>query len=62
MACYFVTDFDGDGQPDEINFMIKRIKVHTEQALNEASYRFPGNYGVEKFLELFSGIASALMT
>lgn len=36
--------------------MIKRIKVHTEQALNEASYRFPGNYGVEKFLELFSGI------
>lgn len=51
----FETDFDGDGQPDEINFMIKRIKVHTEQALNEASYRFPGNYGVEKFLELFSG-------
>ena len=48
-------DFDGDGVPDEINFMIKRIKVHTEQALNEASYRFPGNYGVEKFLELFSG-------
>lgn len=48
-------DFDGDGQGDDINFMIKRIKVHTEQALNEASYRFPGNYGVEKFLELFSG-------
>lgn len=39
--------------------MIKRIKVHTEQALNEASYRFPGNYGVEKFLELFSGTVSA---
>ena len=48
-------DFDGDGVPDEINFMIKRIKVHTDQALNDPSYRFPGNYGVEKFLELFSG-------
>ena len=52
----FSLDFDGDGQPDDINFMIKRIKVHTDQALNEASYRFPGNYGVEKFLELFSGM------
>lgn len=35
--------------------MIKRIKVHSADALNESSYRFPGNYGVEKFLELFSG-------
>ena len=48
-------DFDGDGRGDNINFMIKRIKVHTEQALNDPSYRFPGNYGVEKFLEIFSG-------
>lgn len=53
-SIYKNVDFDGDGQGDDINFMIKRIKVHTEQALNEASYRFPGNYGVEKFLELFS--------
>jgi hypothetical protein len=35
--------------------MIKRIKVHTSESLNDPSYRFPGNYGVEKFLELFSG-------
>lgn len=35
--------------------MVKRIKVHTVEALKEPSYRFPNNYGVEKFLELFSG-------
>lgn len=34
--------------------MIKRIKVHSTEALNDPSYRFPDNYGVEKFLELFS--------
>jgi len=53
-AIYKDVDFDGDGRGDNINFMIKRIKVHTEQALNDPSYRFPGNYGVEKFLEIFS--------
>ena len=50
-----VADFDMDGKPDNISFMIKRIKVHTEDALEDPSYRFPGNYGVEKFLEIFSG-------
>lgn len=35
--------------------MIKRIKVHNLNALKDPTYRFPGNYGVEKFLELFSG-------
>lgn len=35
--------------------MVKRIKVHTLEALKDPSYRFPNNYGVEKFLELFSG-------
>ena len=44
-----------DGKPDNISFMNKRIKVHTEDALEDPSYRFPGNYGVEKFLEIFSG-------
>lgn len=39
--------------------MIKRIKVHTAEALQDPSYRFPGNYGVEKFLEIFSGWSSA---
>ncbi|XP_053638432.2 uncharacterized protein Kul isoform X2 [Cherax quadricarinatus] len=51
---YRVTDFDLDNEADEIGFMIKRIKVHTREALKDPSYRFPGNYGVEKFLELFS--------
>jgi disintegrin and metalloproteinase domain-containing protein 10 len=51
----FIADFDMDGKPDNISFMIKRIKVHTEEALADPSYRFPGNYGVEKFLEIFSG-------
>lgn len=52
---YFFSDFNGDGKPDNITFMIKRIKVHNQNALKDPSYRFPGNYGVEKFLELFSG-------
>ncbi|XP_058837059.1 uncharacterized protein LOC131693338 [Topomyia yanbarensis] len=48
------TDFNGDGKPDNITFMIKRIKVHNLNALKDPSYRFAGSYGVEKFLELFS--------
>ncbi|XP_052863745.1 uncharacterized protein LOC128270386 [Anopheles cruzii] len=51
---YSKTDFNGDGKPDNITFMIKRIKVHNLNALKEHTYRFPGSYGVEKFLELFS--------
>ncbi|KAL1424539.1 hypothetical protein MTO96_020086 [Rhipicephalus appendiculatus] len=47
-------DFDQDGRSDNISFLIKRIKVHTMDALRDHEYRFPGNYGVEKFLELFS--------
>lgn len=50
-----LSDFNGDQKPDNITFMIKRIKVHNMAALKDPSYRFPGNYGVEKFLELFSG-------
>lgn len=54
--CIFIwTDFNGDGKADNITFMIKRIKIHTSNALKDTNYRFPGNYGVEKFLELFSG-------
>ncbi|XP_065333192.1 disintegrin and metalloproteinase domain-containing protein 10 isoform X1 [Cloeon dipterum] len=53
-SIYQGTDFDQDGKTDRISFMIKRIKVHSADALNDTSYRFPGNYGVEKFLELFS--------
>lgn len=52
---YEPIDFDQDGEPDNIRFMIKRIKVHTTKALGDPAYRFPGNYGVEKFLEIFSG-------
>ncbi|KAL9693462.1 hypothetical protein quinque_012747 [Culex quinquefasciatus] len=51
---YEKTDFNGDGKPDNITFMIKRIKVHNLNALKDPSYRFAGSYGVEKFLELFS--------
>jgi hypothetical protein len=39
-----------------VSFMIKRIKVHSKDAVEkDKKYRFPGNYGVEKFLEIFSG-------
>ena len=55
MLIFLVADFDQDGKPDNITFMIKRIKVYTPEALKDKSYRFPGNYGVEKFLEIFSG-------
>ncbi|KAF8784914.1 Disintegrin and metalloproteinase like protein [Argiope bruennichi] len=51
---YKNTDFDQDGRPDNVSFLIKRIKVHTLDALKDPVYRFPANYGVEKFLELFS--------
>ncbi|XP_022230382.2 uncharacterized protein LOC111079496 isoform X1 [Drosophila obscura] len=53
-SIYRNTDFNNDGKPDNITFMIKRIKVHNMNAMKDPSYRFPGNYGVEKFLELFS--------
>ena len=33
-------DFDGDGNPDRINFIVKRIKVYTTDALKDANYRF----------------------
>lgn len=56
MYVFVFSDFDGDGKPDNISFMIKRIKVHTNESLNDPKYRFPGNYGVEKFLEIFSGM------
>ncbi|CAH1155155.1 unnamed protein product [Phaedon cochleariae] len=51
---YRNTDFNQDGKNDNITFMVKRIKVHTSDALKDPLYRFPSNYGVEKFLELFS--------
>ncbi|XP_014488685.1 PREDICTED: disintegrin and metalloproteinase domain-containing protein 10 [Dinoponera quadriceps] len=53
-SIYKHTDFNQDGRPDNIGFMIKRVKVHSEDALRDPNYRFPGNYGVEKYLELFS--------
>lgn len=53
-SIYKRTDFNQDGKADNISFMIKRIKVHNGDALTDTSYRFPGNYGVEKYLELFS--------
>ena len=58
MQCIFyhlichISDFDSDGKDDYINFIIKRIKVHTNPRHPE--YKFGGSYGVESFLELFS--------
>lgn len=46
------SDFNQDGKPDNISFMIKRVKVHSNP---DPTYKFLGNYGVEKFLEIFSG-------
>ncbi|XP_024937542.1 disintegrin and metalloproteinase domain-containing protein 10 isoform X2 [Cephus cinctus] len=53
-SIYRYTDFNQDGESDNISFMIKRIKVHGEGALADPTYRFAGNHGVEEFLELFS--------
>ncbi|XP_048507468.1 disintegrin and metalloproteinase domain-containing protein 10-like [Athalia rosae] len=53
-SIYKHTDFNQDGRPDNISFMIKRVKVHSGESVKDPNYRFPGNYGVEKFLELFS--------
>lgn len=57
MKCFysfkcFYTDFDQDGKHDEIGFIIKKIKIHTDPDVE--GYRYKGNYGVEKFLELVS--------
>ncbi|XP_053204825.1 disintegrin and metalloproteinase domain-containing protein 10-like [Panonychus citri] len=51
---YRSTDFNQDGRSDNISFLIKRIKVHTTEALKDPVYRYKGSYGVEKYLELFS--------
>ncbi|KAG8035466.1 hypothetical protein G9C98_006912 [Cotesia typhae] len=53
-SIYKHTDFNQDGRPDNISFMIKRVKVHNADAMKDQHYRFPNSYGVEKFLELFS--------
>lgn|SRR6218665_2414375 len=45
-------DFDGNAIPDNINFIIKRIKVWTNP--KTPGYKFAGNYGVEAFLEQLS--------
>ena len=54
-ASLFFADFDMDGVQDNVGFMIKRVRVHKPSAVNDVGYRFPGNYGVEKYLEKFSG-------
>ncbi|XP_074114801.1 disintegrin and metalloproteinase domain-containing protein 10 isoform X2 [Cotesia typhae] len=54
-AIYRYTDFNQDGEPDNISFMIKRVKIHGASALKDPAYRFNGKYGVEEYLELFSG-------
>ncbi|XP_011303920.1 disintegrin and metalloproteinase domain-containing protein 10 isoform X2 [Fopius arisanus] len=53
-SIYRYTDFNQDEHPDNISFMIKRIKIYGNDALDNPSYRFTGKYGVEEYLELFS--------
>ncbi|XP_034948232.1 disintegrin and metalloproteinase domain-containing protein 10-like [Chelonus insularis] len=53
-SIYRYTDFNQDGQKDNVSFMIKRVKIHGPKALEDPSYRFTGKYGVEEYLELFS--------
>lgn len=35
--------------------MIKRIKIHGPESFDDRSYRFTGKFGVEEYLEIFSG-------
>ncbi|XP_044018112.1 disintegrin and metalloproteinase domain-containing protein 10-like [Aphidius gifuensis] len=53
-SIYQYTDFNQDGEPDNISFMIKRVKIHGTDAIKDPSYKFMGKYGVEEYLELFS--------
>nr|XP_022312257.1 disintegrin and metalloproteinase domain-containing protein 10-like [Crassostrea virginica] len=45
-------DFDGDSSADNIGFLVKRLKVHTDP--NASGYKLNGHYSVEKFLDLHS--------
>ena len=45
-------DFDKDHIADKIHFIIKRVKVHSDSTV--PGYKYPSNYGVEKYLEIFS--------
>ena len=45
------TDFDGDGNPDEITFGIRKISINTTNNVNPFSNEF---LGVESLLEAFS--------
>ena len=49
----FISDFDQSGSPDNINFIIKKIKVYTNSSAS--GYKYNGNLGVETFLDLHSG-------
>ena len=47
-----LTDFDGNSAPDNVNFIIKKIKVHTDPTAQ--GYKYNGNFGVESLLDLHS--------
>jgi len=51
---YRQTDFNLDGTSDDIQFMIKRVKVHTKNRTVDPSYPYDGHFEVIKFLEVFS--------
>ena len=54
MKMIMTTIFDIENYDDDNNEN-RVLQVHTDDALSDPGYRFPLNYGVEKFLEIFSG-------
>lgn len=45
-------DFDLDGYPDNLNFVIKKIKIFNDKF--DSEYKFNKNLGIERYLEIFS--------
>lgn len=52
LSCFTFSDFDGTGGPDNIGFIIKKIKVWTDPTV--AGYKYDGNFAVDYFLDLHS--------
>lgn len=45
-------DFDSSGTPDNIGFVIKKIKIWNDPTV--AGYKYDGNFAVDYFLDLHS--------
>ncbi|XP_052240254.1 disintegrin and metalloproteinase domain-containing protein 10-like isoform X2 [Dreissena polymorpha] len=51
-AIFQTIDFDGSGSPNNVGFIIKKIKVWTDSKAE--GYKYSGNYDVDYFLDLHS--------